>query len=252
METTINAMWRDYKRSGDRRVRNAIIMHYKPVLESVVSQMAHKYQDYYEFDDILGYGMIGLIDAIRKFDHTKGIKFQTYASIRIRGAIIDEVRRQDWIPRNVRQNHTAITDAEDKLNVELGRKPTVDEVSKRVEMPKEKIARVKKQWNTHTVLSLEEKQAVSDVEPMSEDMDIMPEKAMLKQEEVNTLAYHLSKLPEREQLVLTLSFYEELTLKEIGKIMDITESRVSQIRSKAIAKLRKQMHAYVGLVAKAK
>ncbi len=252
MDTNMYAMWQQYKRSGDRRLRNEIIMHYKPVLESVVGQMAHKYHEYYEFDDILGYGMIGLIDAIEKFDHQKGIKFQTYASIRIRGAIIDEVRKQDWIPRNVRQNHTSITEAEDKLNMELGRTPTYEELSEQLNMPTDKIARVKKQWTAHTVLSLEEKQSVSDVEPRSEDTAIMPEESVLKREEVKVLGRAIAKLPEREQMVLTLSFYEELTLKEIGRVMDITESRVSQIRSKAIGKLRKQMRDYAGLRASAK
>lgn len=240
MEAAIE-MWQDFNKTKDRDVRNQIVMRYMDILERIARQMAKQYQDYLEYEDLKSYGMLGLLDAIERFDVEKGIQFETYASIRIRGAIIDHVRSQDWIPKNVRRRYRAIEDAEEMLRMELGRTPTDGELAARLNMPEEHIDRTRRQWNAHTVFSLEDMPAGA-IQVEEQDELCLPEDTALKKEMVERLAAAIDALPERERLVITLYFYEELNLKEIGRVLDVTESRVSQMRTRALERLRQAMN----------
>jgi RNA polymerase sigma factor for flagellar operon FliA len=233
-------IWHDFNKTKDQDLRNQIVLQYMGILEKIVRQMAKQYQDYLEYDDLKSYGMLGLMDAVERFDIRKGIRFETYASIRIRGAIIDQVRSQDWIPKNVRRRFRAIEDAEEELRNELDRMPTDDEVAAHLDIPAEYVNRTRRQWNAHTVFSLEDMPG-SAVQVEEKDEQCLPEESIMKKEAVQALAAAIDELPERERLVVTLYFYEELNLKEIGKVLDVTESRVSQMRTRALARLRQTM-----------
>ena len=195
-----------------------------------------------EYDDLVGYGTFGLIDAIDKFDFDKGVKFETYASLRIRGAILDQVRRMDWLPRTVRQKQKRMDAAYQKLETESGRFATDEELAAELEISVEELGQWQAQTKASGVVSLDEyleqgseNGIVGTVE--SEDF-AQPEKQMEQKTMKELLVQSLESLTEKEKKVVLLYYYEELTLKEISEVLEVSESRISQLHTKAIQKLR--------------
>jgi RNA polymerase sigma factor for flagellar operon FliA len=204
-----------------------------------------------EYDDLVGYGMFGLIDAVDKFDYTKGVKFETYASFRIRGAILDEIRKMDWVPRTLRQKQRKIDAAFSKIETEYGRIATDEEVAKELDISVKEYEQWLCQTNVSNLFSLDEymeQGSESKVEStLSSEYDT-PEVIVEKQELKETLINALETLTEKEKKVIMLYYYEELTLKEISNILEVSESRISQLHTKALQKMKVKLGGNVGIL----
>ncbi|WP_035165603.1 FliA/WhiG family RNA polymerase sigma factor [Caloramator sp. ALD01] len=227
--------------------REEMILKYIPYVKYIASRLLIGFPPGIEFDDLVSYGIIGLIDAIEKFDPTKGIKFETYATLRIKGAIIDELRKISWMPKSAFSKLTQLNLARENLESKLNREPTEKELADYLGVSVNDIRTTESYINYLSVISLE------DIFYKSDDEDIQfknmienenspqPDKIFEEEEMLTTLKKALNMLPEKDKLVLQLYYYEKLTLKEIGKILEITESRVSQLHSRAIIRLRENM-----------
>jgi RNA polymerase sigma factor for flagellar operon FliA len=216
------------------------------MVKFVAGRLAVHVGTHVEFDDLISYGIFGLIDAIDKFDLDKGVKFETYASLRIRGAIIDNIRKMDWVPRTLRQKSREYDQVCGQLEMELGREPTETEVAARLDLG---INEVRELMRKSTVLSLislddylETNYEVSFGATVSREDT--PEGHLNKQELSKMLSECIEKLSEKERKVVTLYYFEEMTLKEISSIMEVSESRVSQIHSKAISRMQNRLGKY--------
>lgn len=227
--------------------REEMILKYIPYVKYIASRLIIGIPPGVEFDDLVSFGIIGLIDAIEKFDPTKGIKFETYATLRIKGAIIDELRKISWMPKSAFAKLTQLNLARENLEAKFNREPTEKELADYIGVSVNDIRTTESYINYLSVISLE------DIFYKSDDEDIQfknmienenspqPDKIFEEEEMLNTLKKALNMLPEKDKLVLQLYYYEKLTLKEIGKILEITESRVSQLHSRAIIRLRENM-----------
>lgn len=244
-EQELADLWHKYKTDKDLSSRNKLIVHYAFLVKLVVNRLGIKYRDYIEEDDLSSYGILGLMDAIDKYDISKGIKFETYASYRIRGAIIDQIRKQDWIPRNLRSKYKKIEKAIFELENRLGRSPKEEEVAEHLSIDVEDIKKVAGQLHLFTVLSFEEQIVDSKIalEPTYENQKT-PEEHILTDELKQLLARAIESLTENEQKIISLYYFDELTLKEIGLILGVSESRVSQLHTRALMKLRRKMEIY--------
>ena len=238
-------VWQRFKESQDPKLREELILRYASLVKYVAGRIAVGLPRTVDFDDLLSYGIFGLIDAVEKFDPRREVKFETYAIARIRGAILDGLRSTDWIPRSVRQKARKLEETVAALEGRLGRAATDQEVADALHISLEEYHQLLSDVQATTVLSLEEgwsqqneedglrvRETVAD--PTSED----PEERLAHQELLDELAQALARLPERERLVITLYYYEGLTLKEIGKVLGVSESRISQIHTKAVIRLR--------------
>ena len=233
-------LWDEYASSGKSSVREQLIMEYSYIVKFVAGRLSMYFGMNVDYDDLIGYGILGLIDAIDRYDVTKGVKFETYASLRIRGAIIDNVRNLDWVPRSLRQKSKTIESTYWELESELGHPATEKQVADRLGMSLAKFNKLVRDINLSTVMSLEdiiEKNFDSTVGGTTISRGEKPEAYMEMVEIRTVLSKAISKLPEKERKVVTLYYYESLTLKEISIIMGVTESRISQIHTKAIARL---------------
>lgn len=247
-------LWQEYKQSGDRRRRDQLILHYAPLVKYVAGRVRSGLPNNVESADLVSYGMFGLIDAIDKFDIERQIKFETYAINRIRGAIIDELRSLDWVPRSVRSKARDLERAHVELEVELRRSPSESELADRMGITRAELAKLMSQVSFTNVMALDDithsgsdrgdKMTLGDLleDPRAPD----PESEYETEEMKVLLAEQIAGLPEREKVVLTLYYYERLTLAEIGSVLGVTESRVSQIHSKALLGLRGRLQA-IGL-----
>ena len=218
-------LWIEYTHSKTSVIREQIIIEYVPLVKMVAGRLAVYLGSNVEYDDLVSYGIFGLIDAIDKFDYGKGIKFETYASLRIRGSILDQIRKMDWIPRSVRQKQKAIDTAIKKLEAERGSNYCV----------------WVGQTNISNVASLDDfVDQGNDVKSSNNAayLRIEPERVVEEKELKQALSDALSALTEKEQKVVLLYYFEELTLKEISRVMEVSESRVSQLHSKALKKLK--------------
>jgi RNA polymerase sigma factor for flagellar operon FliA len=239
-------LWNNYIASHDPRVREQIIVQYAPLVKYVVGRLAINLPTVIDSDDVISYGTIGLIDAVERFDPSRGIKFETYAIARIRGAIIDALRQLDQIPRTARQRAREIEAAIAELEAKLKRPPTDEEVAKHVGMDVDKYREAIVRTSAVT-LSLDSLLSVDDEEGGGkayafEDPDSPdPVSSIERREAEALLVVAVKKLPERERLVLSLYYYEELTMKEISRVMEISESRVCQLHAQAILRLRASM-----------
>ncbi|WP_099187198.1 sigma-70 family RNA polymerase sigma factor [Tepidibacter mesophilus] len=239
-------MWSRYKSSKNSEEKNElkkeIILEYVNLVKIISGRLYNYYGANIEYDDLVSYGIIGLIDAIEKYDYTKNIKFQTYASVRIRGAIIDEIRNLDWIPRSIRQKSKLIKDTYSKLENKLGREPSIKELSDELGKTDEEVLKILEETNVYNLISLEEELNENlKIQIKDSSTDINPEESLLRKDTIKNLKLALDTLNEREQLIVNLYYYEELTYKEIGKVLNISESRISQIHSKAILKIKSKM-----------
>jgi len=198
-------------------------------------------------DDLISYGIFGLIDAINKFDHTKGAKFETYASLRIRGAILDGLRSLDWIPRNLRQKSKKLDEAYVSLESVLGREPTAEELAQKLKIGHDEVEEEIKKASLLSLISLDDYlEGASDARGTEPAADVAenPEKLYEKRELKEILISALKNLTEKERVLTMLYYFEQMTHKEISKIMNISESRVSQIHSKTMLKLRTRLGKY--------
>jgi RNA polymerase sigma factor FliA len=244
----ITKLWDDFKATGSMEDRNRLVVHYSPLVKYVAGRLSAGLPNSIEQADLVSYGMFGLIDAINKFEPSRGNKFETYAMSRIRGSIIDELRSIDWVPRSLRAKARAVEKAYTKLEHELLRTPSDAEVAEELGTTEEELQNVFTQISFFGLVALEETVSVGAERSESvtlgdtiPDPGLGPVGAFEVQETKQILAQALNRLPEREKIVLTLYYYEGLTLGEIGGILGITESRVCQIHTKAVIQLRSKL-----------
>lgn len=241
-ETRRDKLWSAYAKKRDQETREALIMEYVPLVK-VVSGRLSMYLGYtVEYDDLVSYGIFGLIDAIDKFDYGKGIKFETYASLRIRGSILDQIRKMDWIPRSVRQKQKQMDAAISKIEADENRVATDDEVANELGISIDEYYNWQGQTKVTNIASIDEF-VDQGIEVKAFDPrkygKMEPEQAYEQEEVKKILAQSLENLTEKERMVVVLYYYEELTLKEISKVLDVSESRVSQLHTKALQKMKK-------------
>lgn len=244
--TTVDALWAVFKESGDRAARERLILHYAPLVTMVAARVGAGLPATVEQADLVSYGMFGLIDAIEKYETDRAVKFETYASSRVRGAIIDELRAIDWIPRSVRTKARAVDRAFAELEGELRRVPTEDEVAARLEIGVGELRAVFTQLSTVNVAALDELigsgsergDSLSLLDTLEDPGAVDPEGSVETQETRVLLSRAIERLGEREKIVLVLYYYEGMTLAEIGRVLGVTESRISQMHTAAMLRLR--------------
>ena len=246
----IERLWAEFKASEDQALRDQLILHYSPLVKYVAGRVAVGLPQNVEQADLVSYGIFGLIDAIVKFDPGRGYKFETYAISRIKGAILDELRSIDWVPRSVRAKARSLERAYTKLEAEFKRAPTDEELSRELEMDDHQFQTMLSQISFVGVAALDE--LLSGNSDRGESMtlgDTIADSsdgpmAVFEGEEMRQiLAQTINRMPEREKIVLTLYYYEGLTLAEIGQVLGVTESRVCQIHTKAVIQLRSRIAA---------
>lgn len=244
----IDYLWGDYKSTGSREARDRLMVHYSPLVKYVAGRVSVGLPQNIEQADLVSYGIFGLIDAIDKFDPSRAIKFETYAIARIKGAIIDELRSIDWVPRSVRAKARAVEKAYATLEATLLRTPTDAEVAAEMGIGEEDLHNIFNQISFVGLIALDEMLSVGGDRGESTTLgDTIPDKgdgppAAFEVEEMKQiLASAINRLGDREKIVLTLYYYEGLTLAEIGEVLGVTESRVCQIHTKAVLQLRSRM-----------
>ncbi len=246
VDVALQGLWREFKASGEQALRERLILHYSPLVKYVAGRVGVGLPSNVEQADLVSYGIFGLIDAIEKFDLERSIKFETYAISRIRGAIIDELRAIDWIPRSVRYKAREVEKAYARLEAQLHRTPTEAEVAAEMDISVGDLHAIFSQVSFVNVVALDEllnvggekgdKLSLVDTleDPRAED----PVMSFESEETKFLLARAINQLPEREKIVVTLYYYEGLTLAEIGKVLGVTESRICQMHTKAVLQLR--------------
>jgi len=232
--------------------REAIIKEYGPMIKYVANRIALRLPPHIEVDDLISVGVLGLMDAIDKYDPNRGAKFKTYAEFRVRGAILDELRSMDWVPRSVRQKAASVDAVVQALQAKLGRPPGDEEVAEAMGLDLDEFFNLVNQTQSMPILSLEdlgiakesgEQQSLLDCLAGKSEAD--PQTQIRLNELKEIIAKAIDTLPEKERLMVSLYYYEELTMKEIGEVLSITESRVSQIHSKAVFRLRTKLKSLI-------
>ena len=254
LETNVKAielrdLWRRYKATGDVQARERLVVAYSPLVKYVSGRMASGLPAHVEESDLISYGLVGLISAIERFDLDREIKFETYAITRIKGAIIDELRSLDWVPRSVRSRAREIEKANSKLEHQYQRAPTDEEMADELEMSVDEFQEALLQISNSTVAALDELWTVSDssgdqvslLDTLQDPDAPDPSEVMDATDMKDRVADAIARLPEREKLVVALYYYENLTLREIGEVLGVTESRVSQLHTKAVLRLRSRL-----------
>jgi RNA polymerase sigma factor FliA len=244
-EKTEDELWKSYRKTRDSSIRNRLIKQYLPLVKYVAGKLAVGMPQNVEFDDLVSYGVIGLFDAIEKFDPGKHVKFKTYAVTRVRGAIFDQLRQLDWVPRSIRQKTRELEDAVRRLEAQLGRAATDQEIARELGVNEKEFERLILKISGTTVLSLndvwyagEENDRMSIGDSIESPQSRNPDSIVEKQEVKRVIVEAINELPDKEKKVLVLYYYEDLTLKEIGAVLGVTESRISQLHTKAIMRLR--------------
>ncbi|MCW2778678.1 MAG: polymerase, sigma 28 subunit, SigD/FliA/WhiG, partial [Frankiales bacterium] len=246
IEQAIAELWKEYKSTGEERLRERLILHYSPLVKYVAGRVGVGLPPNIEQADLVSYGIFGLIDAIQKFDIERAIKFETYAISRIKGAIIDELRSIDWIPRSVRYKAREVEKAYAALEAKLHRTPTEAEVAAELGIALEDLHTIFSQVSFVNVVALDELltaggekgDKLSLVDTLEDTKAEDPVAAFETEETKYLLAKAINTLPEREKIVVTLYYYEGLTLAEIGQVLGVTESRICQMHTKAVLQLR--------------
>ncbi len=239
-EAEAKALWDKYQKERTSELKNELTLLYIDLVKSTVLRMMPTYKGYSSYDDMLSCGIFGLMDAIEKFDTTKNVKFEYYASMRIRGEIIDSIRKQDWAPSSLRRKIKTISNAYAELESSLGHTPTEEEVAESLGMKTEEVQKALEKSHTFNVLYFEEMAHENQAWECADATESMEDK-LENAEMVKILGKLIEGLPEKERLVITLYYYEELTLKEIAQILGVSESRTSQIHSKAVMLLRARL-----------
>ncbi len=238
----IENLWVKYTETKDKELKKDLIEYYIGLVKIVAGRMYNFYGSKIEYDDLLGYGVLGLIDSIDKFDITKNIKFETYAQIRIKGAIIDNIRKLDWIPRSLRKKSKDVQNSISILENKLGRNPRNEEIANHMKISLNELELLLSDISTFNVSSLEEVLlSMGDFSYEIQQDTGTPEEVYVEKEIKELLSIAIDKLNKNERLVISLYYYEELTYKEIGHVMELSESRISQIHSKAILKIKNSL-----------
>ncbi len=243
------ALWREFKRTGDRALRDRLILTYAPLVKYVAGRLGSGLPAHVEEGDLVSYGLLGLIGAIERFDPERDIKFETYAIARIKGSIIDELRSMDWVPRSVRARARDIERAIAALEAKLHRAPNDEEISAALGITEEEFQDSLLEISRSSIAALDELwgggggggDPVALIDTIEDPEAPQPQEAMNQTELREALGEAIARLPEREKLVITLYYYEELTLREIGEVLGVTESRVSQLHTKAILRLKARL-----------
>ena len=243
-------LWSDYARTKSADIREKLILEYAPLVKLVAGRLSMYLGYNVEYEDLCSYGIFGLIDAIDKFDAFKDVKFETYASLRIRGSILDQIRKMDWIPRTIRQKQKKIDQVIHDIESTTGRQATDEEIARGLGITDEDYAEWQSQMKITGIVSLNEFMETGAEVPSEQTTQYKfdaPEEALEKEELKEKLAEALALLTEKEQTVISLYYYEELTLKEIANVLEVSESRVSQLHTRALQKMKTKMGSYMGV-----
>ena len=244
-------LWDAYRQKKTQETREQLIIEYAQLVKLVAGRLSMYLGHNVEYDDLVSYGIFGLIDAIDKFDLEKNVKFETYASLRIRGAILDQIRKMDWIPRSVRQRQRKIDEAMKQIEMRTGKTASDEELAKQLGLTDEELCSGQTQLKVTNVVSLNEFEE-NGSEPMIDSAHPVrfsqPEEVVEEAELKEKLAESLELLTEKERRVIELYYYEDMTLKEISKILEVSESRISQLHTKALNKMRKKMGVYMNIL----
>ena len=244
-----NKLWNEYAATKSSEVREQLILEYAPLVKLVAGRLSMYLGYNVEYDDLVSYGIFGLIDAIDKFDSMKEVKFETYASLRIRGSILDQIRKMDWIPRTIRQKQKKIDAAMKEIETTTGRAATDEEIAQKLEISTDDFADWQSQMKITGVVSLNEfMESGSEIpaEQHNQHRFEEPEEVIEKEELRKVLGQALELLTEKEKKVILLYYYEDLTLKEISNVLEVSESRVSQLHTRALQKMKVRMGNYMG------
>jgi RNA polymerase sigma factor for flagellar operon FliA len=247
------ALWRTYRSSRDQSIRDRLILTYAPLVKYVAGRLGSGLPAHVDEGDLVSYGLLGLIAAIERYDPGRDVKFETYAIARIKGSILDELRAMDWVPRSVRSRARQIERAMAELEAKLGRAPSDEEVAKKVGISETELEDSLTDISRSSIAALDELWTISGsggdqvalIDTIEDTQGPEPQSALAQTEMREAIADAISRLPEREKLVITLYYYEDLTLREIGEVLGVTESRVSQLHTKAILRLKGRLSGSV-------
>lgn len=253
MKTDTEKLWKEYEKKPTQELREQLILAYAQLVKLVAGRLSMYLGHNVEFEDLVSYGIFGLIDAIDKFDCSKNVKFETYASLRIRGAILDQIRKMDWIPRTIRQRQRQIDEAIKNVEMRTGKNATDEEIAKELHISEDEYGNWQAQMSVTNVVSLNEfEEQGSTLEPVMDTSRnshfAQPEDVVEEEELKQMLMEALDLLTEKERKVIELYYYSEMTLKEISQILEVSESRVSQLHTKALVKMRKKMGNYMNIL----
>ncbi|MDP9188307.1 MAG: RNA polymerase sigma factor WhiG [Actinomycetota bacterium] len=245
----LKELWRRYKDEEDGSARERLVVAYAPLVKFVAGRTGSRLPSHVEQADLISYGMLGLIEALDRFDPRRRIRFETFAMQRIRGAIIDELRSLDWVPRSVRSRARDIEEANSKLEHRLGRAPTDAELAEELDIEDSELQQALLQISKSSILALEELWMTPDasgdrvalLDTIEDESAPDPQAALDTSEVKERLQEAIQDLPERETMVIALYYFENLTLREIGEVLGVTESRISQLHSKAVLRLRSRL-----------
>ena len=243
------SLWQEYRRTGEQALRERLILTYAPLVKYVAGRVGSGLPSHVDESDLVQYGLLGLIGAIERYDPDRDVKFETYAIARIKGSIIDELRAMDWVPRSVRSRARDIERAIGGLEAKFGRAPTDEEVARQLGMTEGELDESLTEIGRSSIGALDELWTVSAsggdrialIDTIEDTQGPQPQSALAETEMREALGEAISRLPEREKLVVTLYYYEELTLREIGEVLGVTESRVSQLHTKAVLRLKARL-----------
>ena len=244
------ALWREYAKSKDQAARDRLILTYAPLVKYVAGRLGSGLPAHVDENDLVSYGLLGLIGAIERFDPERDIKFETYAIARIKGSIIDELRALDWVPRSVRSRARDIERAIGELERKLHRAPTDEEIAEKLGVSTDDLNDSLTEIGRSSIAALDELWTISSggggdqvalIDTLEDTQGPEPQSELAQTELKEALGEAIARLPEREKLVVTLYYYEELTLREIGEVLGVTESRVSQLHTKAVLRLKARL-----------
>jgi RNA polymerase sigma factor for flagellar operon FliA len=245
------SLWLEYRRTGDQKIRDRLVLTYAPLVKYVAGRLGSGLPAHVDEGDLVSYGLLGLMGAIERYDPERDVKFETYAIARIKGQIIDELRAMDWVPRSVRSRARDIERAIVELEARLGRAPTDEEIAGKLGISEDELGESLSEIARSSIAALDELWTVSGsggdqvalIDTIEDESAPDPQGSLTQTEMREAIADAIARLPEREKLVVTLYYYEELTLREIGEVLGVTESRVSQLHTKAILRLKAHLSA---------
>ena len=243
---SIEQIWEQFFETHNEYSRNLLMENYRNLVKYCAERLHSKLPDKVELDDLISAGMFGLMDAIDAFDKSRGVKFETYCSPRIRGSILDELRSMDWVPRLVRARAHQLSKATHSLEIHLGRKPTEKEIAEELQMNMEEFIRLQRDANAVSLVSLTTQYSDDDGDKEIREIDVIKDERstnpVLEAQKRDLKGLLTKGLTRAERLIIVLYYYEEMTMKEIGATLDLSESRVSQMHSSIIARLKAQMN----------